>query len=271
MQQVSELTDRQKALLGEYKKKWYQIAYSTQPINYEKATQALEAAYKQLAKVENIDIFFFESPVSIADLSFLDKVYSSDNWDNPKKISNLIRRVEDQFPTIFLSKDVFRDIALPLIEMMGRQINPRVWHFINKELAFKADLSGLISENLEDSERSSLIWEIAKPRQRERLEIIWRNLAAYKSFYPGAQCSDCCILDYCISELNCIHNENLWQSLKAFVSDCGWTFFYQGFCLMCDRPIKILLDDQNRPHAENKAAIEFSDGFKIFAKHGYSV
>ncbi|MEH1794147.1 MULTISPECIES: DUF6745 domain-containing protein [unclassified Nostoc] len=49
---------------------------------------------------------------------------------------------------------------------------------------------------------------------------------------------------------------------------CGWTFFFQDFCFTCQRPHKVLLDEQNRPHAENESAIEFLDGFSVFAKNG---
>ncbi|WP_442946427.1 MULTISPECIES: DUF6745 domain-containing protein [unclassified Nostoc] len=62
--------------------------------------------------------------------------------------------------------------------------------------------------------------------------------------------------------------EDLWNTLRAYVSECGWTFFFQDFCFTCQRPQKVLLDEQNRPHAENESAIEFLDGFSVFAKNG---
>ncbi|WP_442948235.1 DUF6745 domain-containing protein [Nostoc sp.] len=62
--------------------------------------------------------------------------------------------------------------------------------------------------------------------------------------------------------------EDLWNTLRTYVSECGWTFFFKDFCFTCQRPHKVLLDEQNRPHAENESAIEFLDGFSVFAKNG---
>jgi hypothetical protein len=112
MQQVSELTAQQKALLGEYKKKWQQVAYSTQPINQEKATQAIEAVYKQLSKVEDFDLYFFRSPASIADLSFFNKIYPTENWCNPKKLSNLIRKIDNRLGAKWIGHSFFPNIVL---------------------------------------------------------------------------------------------------------------------------------------------------------------
>jgi hypothetical protein len=271
MQQVSELTAQQKALLGEYKQKWQQVAYSTQPIDQEKATQAIEAVYKQLSKVEDFDIYFFRSPASVADLSFFNKVYPTENCYNPKKLSNLIRKINNRLRSKWIGSSIFHEIVLPLIGMVGKQLDVALRDYLNEELIFESYLNGLIAVNLKDKEKLSPIWKVAKANQRQRLEEMWMYIAAPGLVVPSSECSTCCVLDYCISELGCTYDEHLWQILKAFVTECGWTFFYQDFCFACDRPIKIILDDRNRPHAENEAAIEFSDGFKIFAKHGYSV
>ncbi|WP_371641132.1 DUF6745 domain-containing protein [Tolypothrix sp. NIES-4075] len=54
------------------------------------------------------------------------------------------------------------------------------------------------------------------------------------------------------------------------MTECGWTFLFQDFCFLCNRPCHILLDDRNRLHAEHQPAIRFTDGFSIFVQHGES-
>jgi hypothetical protein len=270
MQQVSELTAQQKALLGDYKQKWQKLAYSTQPIDHEKVTQAIEAVYKQLSKFEDFEIYFFDSPVDIANLSCLYRIYPNENWCNHKKLSNLIKRVKNRLLAKNIGQGVFQNIVIPLIDTVGKQLEIELWQYLRNELEVHSGVNNFVPVNLKDKEKLSPIWQSAKPTQREQLEGMWGCLA-WGLDIPDGECSRCCVLDYCISELGCTYDEHLWQILKTFVTECGWTFFYQDFCFACDRPIKILLDDQNRPHSENEAAIEFSDGFKIFAKHGYSV
>jgi hypothetical protein len=256
MQQVSKLTTQQEALLPEYKRKWQLIELSTQAIDQQKAVQTIELIYRQISKVEEFDIYFFDSPACVANLSFLNKIYPAENWCNPKKLNNLIKRVENQLLRKLFGKDMYRQI---------------VWHYLDKELRFWSPLDNLISSNLADKEKLSPIWQSAKPNQRRRLEGMWMFLAGSGLVTPGGKCSICCILDYCISVLHCVPDEHLWHLLTEFVTDLGWTFFFQDFCFACNRPHVIFLDAQNKPHSENEAAIQFLDGFEIFAEHGNSI
>ena len=243
------------------------IALSTQPIDRQKATHSIESVYRQISKTEDFDIYLFNSPLSLGNLSFLTTLYPGENWYNPRKLNNLIRRVDNQLLRRLIGHNVFRNIAIPLIEAVGSQLDMELWHYLEKRLHFWSPFNNLISVNLKDKEQSSPIWKTAKPSQKEKLTYLWPYLAS-GLVTPDGKCSLCCKLDFCISELQCIPDEHLWQILKSFVNNCGWTFFFQDFCFACDRPYKIILDEQNRPHSENGAAIQFSDGFSIFAKHG---
>ncbi len=42
----------------------------------------------------------------------------------------------------------------------------------------------------------------------------------------------------------------------------------ENTCLVCDRPVKLYQDEQNRFHAEGESAIRFVDGYRIYADHG---
>lgn len=271
MQQISELTTQQKTLLPQYKSKWQLSALSTEPVNKQKATKAIEAMYKKISKVKEFDIYFFDSPAGVANLSFLNRLYPNENWINPKKLNNLIRGIENQLTRKLFSHDFWRNIQSPLIETVGRQLDIELWHYLDKELSFWSPLNNLIPVNLKDKEKSSPIWKSAKPNQKRRLEGLWFLLANESLITPDGLCSLCCRLDFCISELKCIREEDIWQILTEFIDNCGWTFFYQDFCFTCERPSKIILDDKNRPHSENEAAIQYLDGFSIFVEHGKSV
>jgi len=268
MQQISELTAQQKALLPEYKSKWQLSALSTEPTNKEKATQAIEAIYKQISQVKEFDIYFFDSPAGIADLNFLNRLYPNENWTNPKKLNNLIRRIKNELTRNFFDIDFWNYIKSPLIETVGRQLDIELWHYLGKELHFwfPLNINNSIIANLKDKEKSSSIWKSAKPNQKQQLEHLWSFLAK-NLITPDGLCSLCCRLDFCISELQCTPEEQLWQILTEFVDSCGWTYFYQDFCFTCERPSKIILDDKNRPYSEDEAAIQYLDGFSIFVEH----
>lgn len=75
-------------------------------------------------------------------------------------------------------------------------------------------------------------------------------------------------LDFCISVLNCVHDPKTWELFQSLVSECGWIFPFDKACVVCNRPIKLCLDSQEHLHAEGSTAIQFADGYKLYAYHG---
>jgi len=60
---ITELTPEQEALIPDYREKWRKIALSTERIDEEKATEAIEAGYN-FFNAEAPDVEFFDSPCS---------------------------------------------------------------------------------------------------------------------------------------------------------------------------------------------------------------
>jgi len=75
-------------------------------------------------------------------------------------------------------------------------------------------------------------------------------------------------LDFSTSVLKFSINEKRWQAFQSLVRECGWIFSFDRQIVICDRPRKLSFDDENRLHAEGKPAIQFADGFSIYAHHG---
>jgi hypothetical protein len=58
---------------------------------------------------------------------------------------------------------------------------------------------------------------------------------------------------------------NLWQQMNKA---CHWWFPYKNVLLLSDRPSGLHLDDRGRPHNPKGAAIEYRDGWKVYAWKG---
>lgn len=78
-------------------------------------------------------------------------------------------------------------------------------------------------------------------------------------------------LDFCIFVLNCNHNSKKWNIFKSIVEDCGIILPYENICIICDRPTKISFDDRNILHAEGEPAIQYADGYSLYAYHGVTI
>lgn len=64
---ITTLTPDQEALIRVYRKKWHTIAHSTQPINRQKATEAIQLAYNLMGD-PNPEIVFVKAPMQLLTL-----------------------------------------------------------------------------------------------------------------------------------------------------------------------------------------------------------
>ena len=81
--------------------------------------------------------------------------------------------------------------------------------------------------------------------------------------------AECCFYDFCISVLNLSHNQKKWEIFKNIIEYCGWIFDLDYYCIVSNRPTSLSYDEQNNLHESNgKPAIEYADGFKVYAHHG---
>jgi hypothetical protein len=93
-----------------------------------------------------------------------------------------------------------------------------------------------------------------------------RNKSYYRRICPEVTACQSSLFDFCASTLGCIYDELIWQAHQSITIHCGWTFPFERACLVCDRPTKILFDEERRLHGE--PAIEFTSGFCVYAHHG---
>ncbi len=71
--------------------------------------------------------------------------------------------------------------------------------------------------------------------------------------------------------MGCSHKAIKWQILQALVSSCGWILPCEKTCIICDRPVRISLDNQNLFHAIGEPAIQFADGYNLYSYHGITL
>src|SRR6476661_841283 len=62
--------------------------------------------------------------------------------------------------------------------------------------------------------------------------------------------------------------QEIFRCKKQLLEECGWILPFEKVCLVCDRPLHIRFDAENRLHAEGEAAIAFGDGYSLYFHHG---
>lgn len=241
---IEKLTPEQKALIPFYREKWIQIALSTKPINHQEITDAVKAAYFAIGELEP-EILFFDSPH--AALNQVEKLL----W-NPAE-SPIWRELQTQVESF-----MWRELR----NQLNSQVVGYLWKYLCEQLesSLWGRLKLLMERQLESLQVSPLPLQISN-----QLTVV--NVLT-NSWHQGwlAQGSLC---DFCISVLNCEYELRRWKLFQSIVKNCGWIFPFEKTCIICNRPIKLSFDNQQRLHAElGEPAVQYADGLSLYSYHG---
>lgn len=251
---IIELSDKQEAVLLNYIEKWKAIASSTQPIDREKAKLAIKNAYKE-SNYSEPEIIFFASPFAA-----LKKIVATKNFKTylGRNINNKFRkRVWDHLCHL-IKKQLNEPIFYQLINQiqypgypnyLDRDNLPKAFHFpIGIENCVETQLLKDFARIETDySDVSKLLEALTRP-------VGWSGWA--------------CMFDFCISILNLQHDKKKWHAVRELKQYCDFIFQFESVCIVCDRPCKLSLDRKNLLHAEWEYALQFADGYGVYAYHG---
>ncbi|MEH1873960.1 DUF6745 domain-containing protein [Nostoc sp.] len=236
MSLIEKLTPEQEALIPVYREKWRAIALSTERIDKEKAEEVVKAVYTAIGK-QQPEIIFCDSPY--AGLKIILK-----KRNNKLNLNNI--NLNDNFIN-YISTDLVNKSSKTLYQLdtqVIRQLTIFRLDFIISEYVFEKKLKFKIQPKI-------------------NLDRLW-----LKSQYLASRC---CWLDFYISVLNCSHNKIRWKTLQSLSRFCGWISPFENICIICDRPLHLRFDNQNRLHAEGEPAIEFIDGYSLYSYHGVTL
>ena len=62
--------------------------------------------------------------------------------------------------------------------------------------------------------------------------------------------------------------QELLRCKQQLFENCGWILPFEKVCVICDRPLHLCFDAENRLHAEGESAIAFADGYSLYFHHG---
>jgi len=274
---MKKLTPEQEALIPVYRDKWRQIALSTERIDRAKAESAIKAAYIANGKPEP-EVEFFSSPCVVwKSLSCY--------WQN--YLGNRLRAIaglplteipENQLEIYELGKRLFKlnqltDVYFYLFQSLQEPLesveNPLESHF--KNLVPRSLIEQL--DQYSQSVRGGAVYSGGGIFFEAMNDC--KYLIEYQKFCmwtrPEVLAGDAAFLDFGFSVLNYPYDLEKWEIFQQLIVSCGWIYSYEKTCIVCDRPLKLSFDSQDRLHAEGKPAIQFPDGWGLYSYHGVTL
>ncbi|MEM1169964.1 MAG: DUF6745 domain-containing protein [Cyanobacteria bacterium P01_H01_bin.35] len=311
---IENLTTEQKSLIPIYREKWRKNIMSTNPIDRERATTAVNTVYSAMGK-KKPEILFLSSPDAIKEIV---------GTRSPQRLVQM------------LGAPLLSSLQIELSEKLESQIDDELWLKLESDLpndqllrlmfiwqdalGQNAELLGQLwvewqggilrqiweqqQNNLRQQvkqfpggepliELGDLMWQqVAEPLSYQLNRNLWQPLASQplmreweenirqplqqiggamglvSNISQNLTASSIEMIDFCISVLRCSYDEQKWLALQGLVKECGFVLQLENTCLVCENPMKISLDAQNRFHAEGEAAIKFIDGYHIYAYQG---
>lgn len=77
-----------------------------------------------------------------------------------------------------------------------------------------------------------------------------------------------CVVDFYISVLKLEYDRQRWDAIQKLIQHCEFLMRFERVCIACPRPVKMLFDENNYLHGDGESALEFSDGYSVYAHHG---
>jgi len=234
------------SVLGELAQK--RLTLSTEPIDGQKATEAIKVAYAAIG-LEEPSVIICSSP-----------------RDAYLQIFNLLKRDHSQNCSDEYSNRLGKNLDQKWMSPVGEFASPAVW---------KYELSCMRSEPEADSTLSSLMNELVDSyvrSERTMGNLFPNHLLSLKSpETPTTLFKKIYLNEWYISLLGVNISQKAQEILrcqKLLFEHCGWIFPFEKICAVCDRPRHLRFDSQNRLHAEAEPAIEFADGWNFYYYHG---
>ncbi|MFN6478919.1 DUF6745 domain-containing protein [Nostoc sp. DedQUE07] len=250
---IEKLTPEQEALISVYKSKWENIRLSTQRIDRKKAESAVKDAYAMVG-------------LPIPQITFCDSPDAACNWLSNHLSFQKIKNWENNQDTSSLNNLLFYHIVEKLQNPLFEQIDSKVYEQFG-DIIYCAQGGG---EPFNSQLYKHLLNKIeSRVSENSQFPEEYRYLESQinDSFQPENHLW-AAMFDFGFSVSGHSNFKKDWKIFQSLVQECGWIIEDSDFCVICDRPTKLLLDNQQRLHAEAEPAIEYADGFSVYAYHG---
>jgi hypothetical protein len=254
---VSELTDEQEALIPEYREKWRSIQNSVESVDRTKVVEAINSAYS-ISDYPEPEILLYDNPlIAIQEVAGIENFKNYLGRDVHRKFS---KRVFDHIQN-GLTQQLDYNF---LIKLRNRTLCTEPPYYSTQDKPQPCYFPGSVMTCLE----RQLVAELEKNKpELEFSDVSYFTSCVYRS---AEWASLACLFDFCISVLKLHHDKQKWQVIQHLIQDCGFLFQYENVCIACNRPSKLSYDEENVLHADGDLALQFADGYGIYAVHGKS-
>jgi len=276
MGKIEKLTAEQEQALVAYHAECMAIGTSTAPADRPKAEAAISKMYQFIGKPQP-KFIWCDSPATC----ILARLVLQEWLKTAKDESSLWSSLESSLGSSLrsslwsslgssLESSLESSLWSSLRSSLGSSLRSSLWSSLGSSLesslwsSLRSSLWSSLGSSLESSLRSSLWSSLGSSLESSLRSSWWGQQEQYWiGFYRFMELHLKITYDPQKSE-----HLGWWQDITE---SANWWFPYEGYCFVSERPIRCAIDEERRLHHESLAAMEFKDGWKVYAYHGVTV
>ena len=247
MKRIDKLTDAQTARFGEWSQKWIDTGLSTEPADFDKATEAALKAYALIKKSRPILVVRCASPLGAT-------IAGAVAWKLLREQGASVR--DSVWASVWDSVgDSVRDSVRASV---GASVGDSVRASVGDSV--RASVGDSVWASVWDSVGDSVRASASEGANNYGVDQFWAGWAAYVSFLREA----------CGLELSAEISERA-DVYDALVKSCGWTWWHENVLAISDRPKEIHRDTAGRLHNPVGPSISYRDDWALHHWHGVTI
>jgi internalin A len=224
------------------------LTLSTAPIDSEKATEAVKKIYAAIG-LQAPKVIVCSSP-QVASIKLLKplKVYNKSQHQKSRRAGGNLGGAKSLLKGLFQSVDV---------EFPGWVL----WHCLWDAIILEQDTDRILLAEFD---------ELVK-NYRKALGSDFISYFNLQPLTPTILVKGIHLTKFLSAKFGVTLDQKAQELLRCkqqLFENCGWILPFEKVCVICDRPIHLGFDSENRLHAEGEPAIAFADGYNLYFHHG---
>ena len=236
---ITKITPAQAARFGEWSKKWIEIGLSTEPADFDRATEAALKAYKLCNLGRPMVILRMSSPYGAT-------VGGALAW-------TLLREFD-----LHVEQHVGQQVRQQVEQQVEQQVRQQVWRQVEQQVRRQVwqQVGQQVRQQVDQQVRQHSFKTAGDGFGNYGINSLWSSWGAYVSFIRDVLGWN----DPVLTERFAID--------EALMQSCGWTWWHQNVLAISDRPCALNRDSEGRLHCPGGPSIAYRDGWALHHWHG---
>ncbi len=287
---IDALTSEQTTRFGEWRRKWIGIGLSTEPADFEAASAAALACYDLIGRKRPTVILRMGSPfgaciggpLAIAVLKGLalrgqqveqqvrqqvGQQVEQQVWQQVRQqVGQQVEQQVEQQVWQQVEQQVWQQVRQQVWQQVRQQVWQQVWQQVGQQVGQQVEEQ--VWQQVEEQVGQQVgqqVWQQVWQQVGQQVgDAVWNNSSSY-GLWAGWMSWVSFFRDVCRWEDDALSRFALAEAL----ANTGWQWWHSDVLALSDRPRFIKRNAAGRLHSDEGPAIEYRDGWSIYAWHGY--